>query len=257
MPQMINNKIQQRFSKSAGGYDLFTSLHREIADKLFDLVVNKHAPSSLLDVGCGTGYLTGKFKERFPQSAITGLDFSPGMIEAARLKHGGVEWVLADGNKMPFTDGSFEMLVSNLAYQWAGDLAGAFSEARRVLAANGILACTLFGYNTCQELFLSLRQAGRGTLQIARLPDLSQIRQALGTSGFKDPSIEQESIKIAFKGMHELLSWLKSIGANNLPRSGFLGPETLSRAAAVYRKEYPYLQGVAATFEVIHIYAKK
>lgn len=257
MTQTINNKIQERFSKSAKRYDLLTGLHRKIADRLFDRVVKEYTPSSLLDVGCGTGYLTVKFKERFPQSTITGLDFSPGMIEAARPKHGGVQWVLADGNRMPFADGSFEVLVSNLAYQWSEDLAGAFSEAKRVLAVNGVLACTLFAFNTCGELFRSLQEAGTKELQFTRLPDLPQIRQALCKSGFKDPAIEQESIKIGFTSMQELLGWLKSIGANNPPLSGFLGPEALSRAAAIYRQEYPYLQGVGATFEVIHIYAKK
>jgi malonyl-CoA O-methyltransferase len=257
MLQTANKKIQQRFSESAKRYDLLTSLHREIADKLFEQVINGPMPSALLDVGCGTGYLTVKLKEHFPNSQMIGLDFSPGMLEVARPKHKGIGWVLADGNKMPFSEGSFETVISNLAYQWAGDLAGVFSEARRVLAPNGILACTLFGFNTCEELFGSLREAGAKTLQFNRLPELSQIRQALIVSGFNDPIIESERVKVEFNSMYELISWLKSIGANNLSRTGYLGPEILSRAAAIYHKKYSYLQGVGATFEVIRVYAKK
>ncbi len=254
---MNSTKIQQGFSGSAKTYDLFSSLHREIADRLFAQVIKGPAPSALLDVGCGTGYLTGRLKEHFPQSKIIGLDFSSGMIEAAARKHEGIAWVLADGNNLPFSDGRFDILTSNLAYQWAGDLSRAFSEARRVLAPSGVLACTLFGYNTCRELFQSLDEARTKALQFTRLPDLPQVREALAASGFKNPKVDCEHIKIEFNGMHELIAWLKSIGANNLLREGFLGPEAISRAASIYREKFSYLQGIGATFEVIRVYGKR
>jgi malonyl-CoA O-methyltransferase len=256
MPQTINNKIQRSFNESAKDYDRFSGLHREIADKLFDQVARERPPLALLDVGCGTGYLTAKIQDHFPKSKIIGLDFSPDMLEVARPKHDGIAWVLADGQNLPFSDSSFDILVSNLAYQWAGDLTKAFSEARRVLVPKGLLACTLFGYHTCQELFQSLDEATSQTLQFARLPDESQVRQALAVSGFKDPKIGVERIKVGFNGMHELIAWLKVIGANNLSREGYLGPEAMSRAASIYQQQFSYLQGVGATFEVIRVYAE-
>ena len=251
------NKIQRGFSGAAKRYDLFSGLHREIADKLFLQVVKEHAPSTLLDVGCGTGYLTVKLKEHFSQSKITGLDLSPQMLEAARLKQGDISWVLGDANDLPFSDESFDVLISNLAYQWAGDLSRAFSEARRVLVPGGILTGTLFGFHTCQELFQSLVEAKSQSLQFTRLPDESQVLEALTASGFKNPKVDVEPITVEFKDMHELIAWLKSIGANNLSREGFLGPEAMTRAADIYQKKFAFLQGVGATFEVIRVYAKK
>jgi len=253
----MENKIQQGFSRAAKSYDLHTGLHRAIADKVFLQVVKGPAPSALLDVGCGTGYLTARLKDHFLQSKVIGLDLSPGMIEAARSKHRNIEWVLADGHDLPFSDGSLDSVVSNLAYQWSGDLSRAFSEARRVLRPNGSLVCTLFGYKTCGELFRSLDEAKRGALQFDRLPDELKVRQALATSGFNGPIIDSELIELEFADMYELIGWIKSIGANNLSRSGYLGPETISRAAFIYQNKFPYLQGVAATFEVIRIYAKR
>jgi malonyl-CoA O-methyltransferase len=147
------------------------------------------------------------------------------------------------------------MLVSNLAYQWAEDLPRAFSEARRVMKPGGILACTLFGYNTCYELFQSLDEAG-SKAQFSRLPDRSQIAEALVSGGFKTTRVEIEFVKISFDGMHGLMAWFKSIGADNLSRKGFLGARAVSRAAAIYSERFAYLQGVAATFEVIRVYAK-
>jgi malonyl-CoA O-methyltransferase len=251
------NKIQRGFSESAKSYDRFSGLHRGIADALLAQVIKQPAPSALLDVGCGTGYLTVRLKEHWPQSKIIGLDFAQGMLNIARSKNDNIAWILADGNNLPFSDGRFNILISNLTYQWAGDLSRTFTEARRVLVPNGVLACTLFGYDTCQELFQSLDEAKPKAFQFNRLPDGLQVREALATSGFKNAKVSSECIKIEFSDMHGLIAWLKSIGANNLSREGYLGPEAVSRAASIYRKKFSYLQGVGTTFEVIRVYVKR
>jgi len=252
------NKIQRGFSQSAHRYDRFSSMHRGIADQLLVCILKEQVPSSLLDVGCGTGYLTVKLKERYPQSKIIGLDLAQGMLDVARSKDDKIVWVLGDGNSLPFADGSFDVLVSNLAYQWVGDLSRTFSEARRVLAHGGILACTLFGYNTCRELFQSLDEAKNSRLPFKRLPDLAQVREALAVGGFKNSEVVGEQIKTEFKDMRELIVWLKMIGANNLSRGGvYLGPETITKAAAIYQEKFSCRQGIRATFEVIRVYVKK
>ncbi len=257
MPQTINNKIQRAFSNSAGQYDLFARLHREIGEKLLAQVTKEPQVHALLDVGCGTGYLTALARNYFPHSRIVGLDFAEGMLKAAEQKYEDMEWVLGDAHSLPFPDGSFDILISNLAFQWAGDILRAFAQARRVLVPGGVLACTLFGFHTCDELFRSLDESKTGSLKFKRLPDEDQVIQALVKAGFKDPTVEHERIKVRFKDMYALLAWLKSIGANNLPREGYAGREVLNQAASIYDKRFADDRGVYATFEVIWAYARK
>jgi len=256
MSQVLN-KIQNGFSQAASQYDHFASLHREIADKLLVRIAREFTPLTILDVGCGTGYLTVRLKDNFPQAEVIGLDFAQGMLEVARQKHDDIAWVLADGNNLPFSNATFDVLTSNTAYQWAEELSRVFSEACRVLTPDGVFACTIFGYNTCYELFQSLNEASGGTLQFIRLPDQAKIRESLHVSGFQDFKIDCEQIKVEFKDMEDLTAWFKYIGAPHLPREGYLGARTLSRAADIYRKKFVYLKGVGATFEVIRVYAKK
>ena len=257
MAPPINDKIRRGFSNSARQYDLYSGLHREIADDLLTKIIKEPGPSALLDVGCGTGYLTSQARKQYPGCNIIGLDFAQGMLDVARAKHENIAWILADGDHLPFSSGCFDHVISNLAYQWAQDLAQAFSEARRVLTDDGVLTCTLFGRHTCHELFQSLQEASEGALQFVRLPDQVKIREALIAAGFEDPIVDGKQVRIEFKDMYELMAWFKFIGAPHLPREGYLGPELLSRAALIYQDKFSYQKGVGASFEVIGVYAKK
>jgi malonyl-CoA O-methyltransferase len=252
----METKLQYRFNKSARDYDRLTALHRQIADGLMRGLPAKRAPASILDVGCGTGYLTGVLKDRFARAHVAGLDFSASMLEIARNKRQGIEWILGDSQRLPFADGGFDWVVSNAAYQWSPDLREAFQEARRVLVPGGILACTLFGFHTCQELFRALYEAKPGGLEFNRLVDETQVRQALRANEFH-PQIYDEFLKVDFASMRALMDWLKALGINSLAQEGFIGPRTLARAEAIYRQKFSSAQGVAATIEVIHVYAQK
>ena len=60
-----------------------------------------------LDVGCGIGltdrYLEGRL------GSLTGVDVSPGVLERAEQANPGARYVLYDGERLPFDDGSFDL----------------------------------------------------------------------------------------------------------------------------------------------------
>lgn len=257
MFEMLNNKIRKSFSETADQYDILASLHREIGRELILKLTKIPKVDAVLDVGCGTGYLTGKARYFFPDARVVGLDFAEGMLKVAQEKHENIEWVLADAQELSFADASFDIVISNLAYQWVADLPKAFGHVHRVLAPEGTFACTLFGFHTCDELFQSFDLASEGKLKFTRLPQLPEVEEALKQAGFVEPKVDYERIKVQFNDMKDLTNWLKSIGANNLPREGYAGKEVMARAAAIYQEKFPYHHGVCATFEVIWVHAQK
>lgn len=93
---------------------------------------------SVLDACCGTGDLAIACARA--GGRVTGLDFSPRMLERARRKAPELEWVEGDLLSLPFPDDSFDAATVGFGVRNVDDLAGAISEFRRVLRPTGRLA---------------------------------------------------------------------------------------------------------------------
>jgi trans-aconitate 2-methyltransferase len=97
-----------------------TQYHRyadQRARPFFDLLaqVKAESPSTVIDVGCGSGELTISLARRWPQAAVRGLDSSPEMIERAPQGQG-VVYALADARELDAS--GTDVLVSNALLQW-------------------------------------------------------------------------------------------------------------------------------------------
>jgi SAM-dependent methyltransferase len=93
------------------------------------------APRKALDLGTGTGKAARAVARRFPDTEVVGVDLSPEMIEQARRLlpdelAGRVSFAVADGAKLPFPDGAFDLVVLQNAFPF-------FSELGRVTAPGG------------------------------------------------------------------------------------------------------------------------
>ncbi|GAA3470068.1 methyltransferase domain-containing protein [Nonomuraea roseola] len=97
----------------------------------------------VLDVGCGTGYLTRLLARRVgPEGHVTGLDVAQPMIEHARARAPGTcAYVLGEAQALPFPDARFDVLVSCLAVHHlpAAARGTALREMFRVLRPGGRL----------------------------------------------------------------------------------------------------------------------
>ena len=104
-------------------------------------------PRKVLDVACGTGDVSFRLHELFPKAEITGLDLSPGMLAIALRKLAGmpddarrqISFMEGDSLKMPFADGTFDMVTVAYGVRNFERLEDGYREMRRVLKPGGVL----------------------------------------------------------------------------------------------------------------------
>ena len=92
----------------------------------------------VLDACCGTGDLAVAAERE--GGIVTGLDFSPRMLERARKKSETVTWIEGDLLALPFDEGSFDAATVGFGVRNVANLEAAFAELHRVLRPGGRLA---------------------------------------------------------------------------------------------------------------------
>lgn len=253
----IDKRIRRAFSDAAMQYDILSSMQKEIGRELVKKLEALEDSRLILDVGMGTGWMTNRLMNLFPDAKVVGIDSAVGMIQEARKKYENLNSINADARVLPFKSGQFDIVISNLAYQWVSDLKKAFAETHRLLREDGTFCVTMFGHGTLKELFTSLDAVNDKKVIVHRLADRAMIEAALDSVSFRDIEIETETIKVHFPDMLSLVKWLKDIGANVLPKNGFVGKELMLEAGEYYKYNFSDRLGIIATFEVVWIKAQK
>lgn len=260
MPVQIHNRVKEKFSKAAGHYEQLSTLQQAVGFRLLDAVKDER-PKRILDIGMGTGWLTGNLCAQFKEADITGMDFASGMIDYAKKKECRFKTVQADAAALSFKNENFDMIVSNLAYQWVRDLKGAFCEAHHALRKGGTFYLSAFGPGTLRELSVSLKESKHGAVKEIPAMQFSgreDIANALWANGFCGLHVVSENFKVFFSDVPTLMRWLKNIGANtSAGESMFLGKELLKRVDAFYKAHFSRGDKIYATFEVIWAKARK
>ena len=141
--------VIRHYARLAADYDARWSSYVQAATE----ETMKRVPSSpggILDVGCGTGQLLNRIVNRFPDSAVAGVDASPEMLVVAKtrlpdrvtLKTGWAE-------ELPFEDETFGTVVSCNMFHFIRQPEAALNEMLRVVRPDGTLVIT----DWCDDYF--------------------------------------------------------------------------------------------------------
>jgi malonyl-CoA O-methyltransferase len=265
--------VKRSFDQAAQTYDENAFLQREIADRLFErLDYIKLAPAHVLELGCGTGYVTRKLRARYPDAHLTAVDIAPAMCREAaaqmprtpllaRLFKSApiTEWLCADAEQLPLADESVDLVVSSLTLQWCDPEAVA-RECIRVLRPEGLVMFTTFGPDTLKELRIAFK-AVDDKPHVNTFVDMHDIGDIMVAAGFADPVMDQEIVTITYSELKTLLRELKGIGAHNvLPdrQTGLMGKQQWRTLLEAYERFRRSEDGkLPTTYEVVYGHAWK
>ena len=108
------------------------------------LAANTPRGTNILDVCCGTGDVALKMADARHDLKVTGIDFSPAMLEVAESKRGGrqnVRFTQGNAMKLPYRDDSFTAACISFGLRNTADYEQVLREMRRVVRPGGYIYC--------------------------------------------------------------------------------------------------------------------
>lgn len=261
MLMLDKSKIRQSFSAASTSYDGVAGLQRTVGKSLLAAVDTATLNGRVLDIGCGTGFLTGELLALSPGLSVVALDIALPMLQTARRKllgNADVHYVCADADALPLAERSIDHVFSNLALQWCSRPATVFDDIRRVLKPGGQLAYSTFGPQTLQELKAAwARVDSYSHVNAFYRPE--ELRCFLQQAGFRDINIASKSYLPRYESVPALMRELKGIGAHNVlaGRNRHITTKTAMHNMIAAYQRTSVGSGITATFDVITVTATR
>jgi ubiquinone/menaquinone biosynthesis C-methylase UbiE len=214
----------------APGWDERHAYFEEVARPVTERMLELLDPSPgdvILELAAGTGVVGFSAAPLVgPTGRVIVSDFAGAMVEvasrrAAELGLDNVECRVLDAERLDLPDGSVHGVLCRWGYMLMADAAAALRQTRRVLRADGGMACAVFAgpkQNPWAALPLHvLQQRGHippphvGAPGILALADRDRLRRLFTGAGFADPAIEEVAFGFRFAGMDDYWEYLNGV----------------------------------------------
>lgn len=139
----VFQQISQTYDRANGRISL--GMESRWKDCLIEAVCEQAAKGSrVLDVCSGTGDIAISLAAHRPDLKVTGLDFSPAMLDVARKKGAplaNVTWQEGDAMNLPFEDNTFSAACISFGLRNTSDYLRVLQEMTRVVVPGGWVYC--------------------------------------------------------------------------------------------------------------------
>lgn len=125
--------VREEFERAAAGFARRTVGRFDHLDVV--AFARARRGNSVIEVGAGTGNFLSLFAPI--AAALVATDLTAGMLREARELHGITRLVCGDGARLPFPDGSFDLVTSAHAMHHIPDPVAVLREMGRIVAPGG------------------------------------------------------------------------------------------------------------------------
>ncbi|MBL4827614.1 MAG: malonyl-ACP O-methyltransferase BioC [Spongiibacteraceae bacterium] len=258
-PRLLDKKqIARSFSRAAISYDSVADLQREVGHHLCQYLPECSA-DVVMDLGCGTGFFSASFQQRYKNCHTVALDLAEGMVNYASQHHRekNISWLCGDAENIPLSDNSVDIVFSSLAIQWCEDSDGLFAELARVLKPGGSFVVSTLGPNTLHELRDAWLAVDDYT-HVNRFVEQNQLllsAQQAGLSSALDSvtGFDEKTITLEYDTLKKLTRELKSLGAHNINSgrlSGLMGKQRVRQFKKAYERQRNKQDLLPASYQV-------
>lgn len=203
---MNKDLIQKRFAKNLDTYNDNAKIQKKMAERLLSYLDRKDF-NDILEIGCGTGFLTQLVNEKFSFKTYTANDIVESCEKYVKEINPKINFIPADIEKaVENSDKKYDLIISNAVFQWVENLESFIKLLVSKLNDGGVLLFSTFGPENFREVNFVLGK----TLPYYSTNELQEI-----IKGYKSV-VEQEMHVMAFKTPKDILKHIKSTGVNAL-----------------------------------------
>jgi len=130
----------------AAAYDAFMGRYSWPLAPLFADLAEISSGQEVLDVGCGTGMLTGELVRRLGTDAVAACDPSEPFVASVGERFPGVDMRQAPAEHLPFETDLFAAALAQLVVHFMTDPVAGLSEMRRVTKPGGVVAACVWDH---------------------------------------------------------------------------------------------------------------
>jgi ubiquinone/menaquinone biosynthesis C-methylase UbiE len=221
-------------------YEGFTGRWSRLFVPLVLDAANIQPGDRVLDVCTGTGEAAVAIVPAIgAPGRLIGVDIAPAMLESARgrLNEPAFLPVAADGQALPFSDGSFDAVVCQLGLQFFPNPDLGLKEFRRVLRGGGCAGiCVISSPDRAPMWGILANVLGRllpdqqPTVHLSfSLADPARLGSLLGDAGFQEVRVERQTRQDSFDSFDEYWEPIEA-GIGSIPQTYLMLPDAARRA---------------------------
>ena len=256
-------QIANNFSKGVSNYLSHSQVQKDSADKLLKIAENSVISlpkGTILEIGCGTGFVTQGLIKQFPNHFFDIIDISEEMLnycannlQISEAEKKLIQFRKIDGESIKSEQNKYSAIISSFTVQWFEDIVNSLKRLMNMLQPGGILLLSFPNdhsfpewKNMCQELNFPFTRN--------QLPNTEKLIQKLSIPPHKI-HLWEEKMTMDYKNAADFFRSIKIIGAGcNLKQ------ETLSisemKQLINYWNEQCYPHQVEVSYDVTFLLIK-
>lgn len=266
------DQVADVFNRSADQFDRQAVIQKRMAHRIVQTLDEQKVDArEILEVGCGTGYLTQLLTDQFPEAQLTVVDLSEKMVRLAQQGleescNPSIRFVVADAEAVRWEENRYDLVVSNATIHWFNQPLNSVGGLVRSLKPGGFFVASTFGPDTWQELQEIYNAVIDGEEALSAEWDFDSLR----TVG----EWEDILIRAGLVQTHSMVCWhrkeyrdcahflqtIQTLGGSCVfgqKRFWELKAPPIARMMERYDRAYRQDQGVYATYQLIQLFGWK
>jgi malonyl-CoA O-methyltransferase len=237
--------VAKQFGQAAAVYEAQARLQNQAGDRLLnllDMATTMLPDGDVLEIGCGTGFITRRLIHRFPDRRLHITDLSADMLKFCQShldipvsQTSLISFDQIDGEALNVPDASYALIVTGFVIQWFERPLESLTAMLAKLKPGGIL---LLSFPTCESFpeWKTMCEQINVPCTANGLPDPNLIEHL---TPINSCHVIKEAVVANYPTVYDFFNSLKAIGAGGSQTQAHLSVSQLRRLIRYWQSQFP------------------